>query len=334
MKTLKKLSNNKFEKDSQISYDPLEVRYRPSPIWTQVLLCAIASSFGFGFIYACIARIDEVVIAKGELQALGAERPIKSPISGVINNILISEGDPVNKGSTLLTFNTEVLEAREESLTAKLDELKATLKNEGEIFKEISILADVGGIQKLQYLQQKNRLTELQFEIKQLKAKIKEVKFDAAKSNLISPVKGRVFNLIPSSPGYATTLGETLLKVVPDGDIEAKIFLSNSDIGFVNTNMEVQVRVDAYPFTQFGYIQGNLKSIGQEVLPADQQNPRPRFPAYVQLSKQFLEKDGNNYKIRSGQSVTVNLIVRDKPIISLLTDVLDKAFDSLRGIKS
>ena len=38
--------------------------------------------------------------------------------------------------------------------------------------------------------------------------------------------------------------------------------------------------------------------------------------------------------MRSGQSVSANLIVRDKPVISLLTDAIEKAWDSLRGIKT
>ena len=38
--------------------------------------------------------------------------------------------------------------------------------------------------------------------------------------------------------------------------------------------------------------------------------------------------------MRPGQSVSVNLIVRDKPVISLLTDAVEKAWDALRGIKS
>ena len=58
------------------------------------------------------------------------------------------------------------------------------------------------------------------------------------------------------------------------------------------------------------------------------------FPAYVSLEKQYLEKNGEKFFVRSGQSVSVNLIVRDKRIISLLTDAIDKAIDSLRGIKS
>ena len=68
-----------------------EMLYRPSSLWIRSLIWAIIGSFSFGFIYACIARMDEVVIAKGELQALGAERPIRAPISGIVSEIYIKE---------------------------------------------------------------------------------------------------------------------------------------------------------------------------------------------------------------------------------------------------
>ena len=51
-------------------------------------------------------------------------------------------------------------------------------------------------------------------------------------------------------------------------------------------------------------------------------------------SSKLYKKNGEKFFVRSGQSVSVNLIVRDKRIISILTDAIDKAIDSLRGIKS
>ena len=308
--------------------------YKQPPKWTKILVWSIASSFGFGLIFAFFARIDEVVIARGELQAVGAERPIKSPISGIISKINISEGKNVNKGDKLIEFDSNVLFAREESLKAKLEELKMSKKIEENILKEVSTLAEIGGIQMIQYLQQEKKVNEVNFEVKQIEAKIKEINFDKNKTIILSPVKGKVFNLIPQSAGYASTLGENLMNIVPDGDVEAKVFLSNNDVGFVKNKMEADIRIDAYPFTQFGSIKGNLKFVGDEVLPSDYQNPEPRFPAYINLSKQYLIKNGNTYKIRSGQSVSVNLKVRDKPVISLLTDAIDRAFDSLKGIKN
>ena len=264
-----------------MEFDNKEILYKPTSLWIRGLIWAIVGSFSFGFIYACLARMDEVVIAKGELQALGAERPIRAPISGIVNKIYIKEGDSVEKNSKLLRFDNNVLLAKKEGLEAKLEELESSIKSETEILEEISILADAGGIQKLQYLQQKNKVSELGFEKKQVEAQIKEINFDKSKTLLVSPVKGKVFNLISVSEGFAANQGETLLKIVPSGDTEAKIFLKNSDIGFVKSNMKAKIRVDAVPFTQFGSIDGILKSIGDEVIRSNQQNQSSLFPAYV-----------------------------------------------------
>ena len=364
--------------------DHQDVRYRAAPLWTRALMWAIAGSVGFGFLYACLARIDEVVTATGELQAKGAERPIKAPVAGVISGIQVKEGQNVQAGQVLVQFDpevnnkrltsltqqqlleqrrlleqTQVFKAREQSLLAKVASLRATLQTEKTILGRISPLALQGGIQMVQFLQQKNRLQELQAEIAQTEANRREVQSEALKARqeilrelsnlerqvvetqkardyeqLRSPVKGRVFDLVPSSPGYAAANGETLLKVIPDGAMEAKVFLTNADVGFVKPQMQAQVRVDAYPFTQFGDIPGVLKAIGEEALTSDEQHPQPRFPAYVTLQRQFLERNGRQYTVRSGQSVSVNLIVRNKPVISLLTDAFEKALDALRGIKS
>ena len=308
--------------------------YKASPTWPRILMLTIVASFGFGFIFACISRIDEVVVAKGELQAIGAQKPIRSPISGVINNVLIKEGQRVKENSLLITFNTNSLQAKQESFIARLNEKKATLNTEKDILKELEILSKIGGIQKLQYLQQEKRITELKFEIKQLEANIKELEFDEDKTNLKSPVDGVVFDLKAITSGYATTLGETLLNIVPDGEVEGKIFLTNRDIGFVKQNMRAEIRIDAYPFTQYGSLNGELSFIGNEVLPADQNNPFPRFPAYIKLEDQELKKGDEIYKLRSGQSITVNLIVRNKPIISLISDPISEALDNLRGLKN
>ncbi len=66
--------------------------------------------------------------------------------------------------------------------------------------------------------------------------------------------------------------------------------------------MKAKVRVDAYPFTQFGSINGEIRSIGDEVLQANSTYPFSRFPAYLSLDNQYLEKEGIKYKVRSGQS--------------------------------
>lgn len=311
-----------------------EPRFESSQIWSRRLLWSIISTVSIGFIYSSIVRIDEVVIAKGELQAEGAERPINSPLSGIVKTINVNEGQKVKKGEILIKLDSSIYQAQIQGLRLDVENLKESLKISNDVLNIYKTLIEEGAISKIDYLEKKIAVQNIKLKIDQANSKIEEINALAYRTKLSSPVNGVVFNLIPSSKGYAVKEGEVLLKIVPDGDLEAKVFLTNKDVGFVSPNMKSEIRVDAFPFTQFGSIKGKLKLIGEEVLPADQQNPQSRFPVTVSLDKQYLNLEEKKYKVKSGQSVTVNFIVRKKRLITLLTDTIEKAYDALRGIKS
>lgn len=337
----KLVNNKKNEKnDSPVSakksreFGVGEIRYQSSLFWSSALLWAIIGSVGFGIIFSFIARIDEVVNVRGELQAKGAERPIKAPFNSIIQSIKVKEGERVNKGQILIELDTREIEAQIEGLKAKLISLINRRKTQKEIVEKLYQIKEKGAISLIYYLEKKDLLEEIESEISSIKSKTKELDIQLIKAKLKSPIAGKVFNLIPSNIDYFVTSGETILLIVPEGDLEAKIFLTNKDIGFVKSNMNAEIRVDAYPFTQFGSIKGKLHSIGDETLPADQENSQSLFPALIKLDRQDLELNGNKYVLKSGQSISVNLIVRDKPVITLLTNSIEKAIDSLRGIKS
>lgn len=364
--------------------DPQEVRLRPAPVWSKALAWTIIGSASFAFVFACFAKIDEVVLAQGELQPLGAERPIKAPFAGLVKEILVKEGQKVTAGQSLILLDAEVskkraetlekqfdlektrfeeesrsIQAREQSLRERMQGLGAALATEKEIYSNIVPLAKQGGIQRMQVLQQKNRVQQLESEIAQARANLQEVQAQLLKMKqeslreladlerqlvevqdtqnkevMKAPLNGVVYGLVPSSPGYAAAAGETLVKVVPGGVLEAKVYVTNRDVGFLNKGMLAQIRVDAFPYTQFGAIDGKLKSVGTLPLEPDQQNPQPRFPAYISLDRDYLTKGRQRYEVSAGQSVQANLVLRDKRVITLLTDAVQKALDSLRSIRS
>jgi len=364
--------------------DPQEVRLRPAPLWSKALAWTIIGSASFGFVFACFAKIDEVVLAQGELQPLGADRPIKAPFAGVVKEILVKEGQKVSSGEALLRldpgvskkraetlerqlklestrFNEESrsIQAREQSLRERMDGLIRALRTERQIYNDIVPLGRLGAIQRMQLLQQKNRVEQLQSEIAQARANLQEVQAQLLKMKqeslreladlerqlvevkdtqdkevLKAPLDGVVFGLVPSSPGYAAASGETLVKVVPGGVLEAKVFVTNRDVGFLKKGMAAQVRVDAFPYTQFGSIPGALKSVGSLPIQPDEQNPMPRFPAYIRLDRDYVTRDNDRFPVSAGQSVQANLVLRDKRVITLLTDAVQKALDSLRSIRS
>ena len=251
-------------------------------------------------IFSFIARIDEVVSVRGELQAKGAERLISS-IHSLIQSINIKEGETVEKDQILVELDTRNFEAQKEGLNAKLASLSTRKEIQEGIIEKLYQLKEKGAISLIYYLDKQSLLEEINSEISQTKSKAKELEIQLTNAKLKSPVKGTVFNLIPSNINYFVTSGETILWIVPEGDLEAKIFLTNNDIGFVKSNMDAEIRIDAFPFTQFGSIRGKLHSVGDEALPADQQNSQPRFPALVKLDKQNLDLNGNKYELKSGR---------------------------------
>lgn len=364
--------------------DPQEVRLKPAPVWSKALAWTIIATASFGFGFAIFARIDEVVLASGELQPLGAERPIKAPFAGLVKQILVREGQKVTQGQALLRLDPQVsekraetlqtqlelekkrfeeesrsIQARESSLRERTEGLKRALRTESQIYTNITPLAKQGAIQGTELLRQRNRVEQLESEVAQSRANLQEVQAQLLKMKqeslreiselerqlvevediqnkevLAAPVNGVVYGLVPSSPGYAASTGETLVKVVPGGVLEAKIYITNRDVGFLKKGMKAQVRIDAFPYTQFGSLPGTLKSIGTLPIEADAQNPQPRFPAYIRLDREYLIKGSDQINVSAGQSVQANLVLRDKRVITLLTDAVQKALDSLRAIRS
>ncbi|WLT37248.1 HlyD family secretion protein [Synechocystis sp. B12] len=43
--------------------------------------------------------------------------------------------------------------------------------------------------------------------------------------------------------------------------------MTNKDIGFVRTGMPVDVRIDSFPYSEFGGVDGEVEYVGSDALP-------------------------------------------------------------------
>ncbi len=150
---------------------------------------------------------------------------------------------------------------------------------------------------------------------------------------LTAPVGGTIFELKPSAPGYVTNPNEPLLKIVPDDALVAKVYITNKDIGFVQLNKPVDIRIDSFPFSEYGDVKGELIWIGSDALPPDQIRPFYTFPAKVKLQKQSLEIKGKPVQLQSGMSISANIKVRDRTVMSIFTDLFNSTTDSLKNVR-
>lgn len=147
-----------------------------------------------------------------------------------------------------------------------------------------------------------------------------------------APSSGAIFDL-NARVGEMAVSSRPLLKIVPKTQLIAIISVVNKDIGWIKVGMPVEVRVNSFPFTEYGSIKGVLKSISDDVLPADNSNPQEYFKGTVSLNSSVLSRSGVDYKLRSGMSITALLQVGSRPAIILVSDRFSMFVDSARSIR-
>ena len=176
------------------------------------------------------------------------------------------------------------------------------------------------------------KVEESEKQLAQLSNQISETLVTLKYQELKSPKDGIVFDLQASSPGYVVNTQNPILKIVPVDNLVARIFIPNKDIGFVKPGQPVKVRVDAFPYNEFGEITGSILSIGSDVLEPDKNFNYYRFPVTVSLKDSSLNYKDTKLPLLAGMSINANIILRQRPVISIFTKKLLPFWDSLEKL--
>jgi hemolysin D len=168
----------------------------------------------------------------------------------------------------------------------------------------------------------------------EVNSQLNQVQLDLKNQGLRSPADGVVFELGSKLPGAVTQPGQTLLQVVPNESLTARIQVANADIANVRVGLPVDVRVDAYPFTEFGAMKGVIVKVGSEAVPINQQAPQATvFPVEVRLDRQFLDRRSQRFTLTPGMTITTLIKVRQRAPISYVTEEITKAFDGIKSVR-
>ena len=109
--------------------------------------------------------------------------------------------------------------------------------------------------------------------------------------------------------------------------------VSNRDNGFVKVGQPAAVRVDAFSFSTFGELKGVVSSVSADVKEPSDEASFYSFPVVIELNTNYLETQSTKIPLKSGMSIQANLRLRDKPVISLLSDLLVDKTESLKSIR-
>jgi HlyD family secretion protein len=374
-------AQNAIERRVQTSHE--EMALQQSRFLARAITWALLGTTAAGLAWLALAKTDEVVVALGKLQPIGDVKTIQMPVGGVLDTMLVKDGQRVIKGQVLLRLDNEATLDRQQSLrttiTAKQAQLrlkevelarylnlndteqKVTGQNlvlEREILQRLEGLKAVGASAELQYLQQRNKVREVDGELAKLKvdrlrqvaileqsveqikgelaelgSKLTELQVNIRYQDVRSPVDGVVFDLKPTGPGFVAQGSEPVMKIVPFDALQAKVEIESSDIGFVRVGRPADISIDSFPATDFGVLLGTVKGIGSDALPPDERNQTYRFPATIALDTQQLKlKSGKSLPLQVGMSLTANIKLRKVTYLQLLLGEFKDKTDSLKQI--
>lgn len=150
---------------------------------------------------------------------------------------------------------------------------------------------------------------------------------------IISPSDGVVFEIVSSKPGAVVGAKDVVLRIIPSGELIAKVNITNRDIGFISQGMAAEVEVDTFPKREFGFIKGEVYFVGSDALPPTDIKPFYSFTAKVALEKQNLSVRNKEIPLQSGMSVSVNIKVRKRVVMNLFLDSLLGPVEKMREVR-
>jgi len=216
------------------------------------------------------------------------EIEIGSKIPGRVERMRVDEGEQIDSGRVLIELDHKELDAQLAQAKASLNVAKTRVnqarsewENVGVNVNRIRELYKAGSATKkeLDDLETKYKLTSDQFRLvsyqyEQSRATLELVRAQLENTIIISPIKGVVLEK-NANPGEVVFPGIGLLTLADLSTVWLKIYVNETQLGWVKLGQKAKVKVDSYPDRTF---QGKVVHISDkaEFTPKDIQTKEER----------------------------------------------------------
>ena len=371
-KNLQNLIEQRVNQNTQSTEALVQSRY-----WVRTITWSLIGTTGFALAWLVFAKTEEIVVAPGKLVPIGVVKDVRLPVGGVVSQIFVKDGQQVKQGQVLLRLDTDTTRDRKSSIektivfkqlqlngkhkelqkytqlnATQIAVLKKNLALEKLIASALQDLARQGAAGKLQYLQQQDKVQQvegqlqetkvdgvrqvsiitqatqqLESELAELKSKLVEINVNIRYQEIKSPVSGTVFDLKPTGRGFVAQTSEPVLKIVPYGQLEAKVEVPSDQVGFISVGKAVDISINSFNASDFGVLKGVVSTISSDALPPDERKQDYYFPTKIKLNSQTLIlQSGQKLPLQAGMSLTANIKLRKVSYLQLLlSDFKDKA---------
>jgi hemolysin D len=168
-------------------------------------------------------------------------------------------------------------------------------------------------------------------ELTRLEQQRSKLDFQGGLLELRAPQAGIVKELATTTVGAVVQPGTVLLSLVPhDEPLFAEVLIENKDIGFVEVDQPVRVKLAAYQFQKYGMLEGTVKTVSADSsapngdgAPSRQQEPMT-FKALIELKQQRLAAGALNLPLAAGMQLTAEVLQGKRTVLEYLLSPVQK----------
>ncbi len=295
-------------------------------------------------------NIIETVSANGKIQP-EAELKITSDVSGEIVEMLVKEGEQVQKGQLLCRIKPDIYESAFERVNAtvnsskanlkttiaQLEQAKANLANAEASYARSKKLFDQNAISQQEFDASKatfesskanvdgikESINAADYNVKSVEASLKEANTNLDKTKIYAPVDGTVSKLNVEKGerivGVQGLQGTEILRLANLNEMEVSVEVNENDIIRIHKNDTALIEVDAYIGKKFkGIVTEVANSANTVGVSVDQVT---NFVVKIRILREsyaYLISEVNSAPFRPGMSASVEIQTsRAKDIITV-----------------
>lgn len=145
-----------------------------------------------------------------------------------------------------------------------------------------------------------------------------------------APVAGKVQQLSIHTLGGVVSPAQPLMVIVPDDlNFVVEAMVENKDVGFIREGQAAEIKLETFPFTEYGLIHGKVLHLSRDAMTVGEQ--QKVYLATVSLGRNYVQVDDRQIPLSSGMAASVEIKIRKRRLISyFLSPLMKYSSESLR----
>jgi HlyD family secretion protein len=196
--------------------------------------------------------------------------------------------------------------------------LIAQTELEDQQFQLSQLHAEAALLRERQLAEWQGAFTSERTELAELLSQRADVAEESAYFTVTAPVTGTVEQVAALSPGSFVQGGEALAVISPNSSLVADIYVSPRDIGLLRVGAPVRMQVDAFNYTEWGFVTGRVEEISSDFTLINQQ---PMFTVKCDLHQDRLTlKNGFSGRLKKGMTLQARFVIARRSLFQLIYD--------------